>query len=93
MTIAKQGWNILGLMWVYYYSLPPEESGSNVLAKMFVKVMWIKAAPGREAHGVLSYMLIYTTQYISKVIRPHNNQTPPALIPFNDFLHHLSFVW
>lgn len=54
--------------------------------------MWIKAAPGKEAQGVLADMPIYMTQYISKVIRRHNNQTPPALIPFNDFLHHLSIV-
>lgn len=35
-------------------------------------MMWTKAAPEREAQGVLAYMLIYmTTRLISKVIRPH----------------------
>ena len=55
-------------------------------------MMWIKAAPGREAQDILAYVPIYMTQFITKVIQPHSNQTPPALTPFNDFLHHLSFV-
>ena len=31
-------------------------------------LMWLKAALGREAQGVLVYMLIYVTQFISKVV-------------------------
>ena len=50
-----------------------------------IVLMWIKAAQGREAQGFLAYMPIYMTRFISKIIRPHNNQTPSALKPFNDF--------
>ena len=52
----------------------------------WIFMVWIRAAPGRKAQGILTYMLIYMARFVSKVIWPHNNQTPSALESFNDFL-------
>ena len=57
-------------------------------------MMRVKAAPGREAQGILPYIPIYIilwrhrtswgdlTWFLCKVIGPPNNQIPPTLITF-----------
>lgn len=60
MPIARQGLDISGLVIAYHSSLPPEESGRNMWAKMAGKSWWI--------WRLVNYRNMYVTLYAVNVL-------------------------